>query len=94
MVTREQVIRALEDVFDPELGLSVVALGLIYDVAVSGGGVRITMTLTTPGCPIHEALLEWVRQAVMTIPGVEAVEVHLTFAPLWTPDRMRLDATR
>jgi metal-sulfur cluster biosynthetic enzyme len=94
MVTREQVIQALEDVFDPELGLSVVALGLIYDVAVNGGAVRITMTLTTPGCPIHATMHEWVRQAVGALPGVEAVEVTVTFDPPWTPDRMRLEATR
>ena len=94
MVIRERVIQALEDVFDPELGLSVVALGLIYDVVVSSGSVRITMTLTTPGCPIHATMHEWVRQAVRAIPGVEAVDVTVTFDPPWTPDRMRLEATR
>jgi len=94
MVTREQIVKALEDVFDPELGMSVVALGLIYEVAVRGGDVRITMTLTTKGCPIHATMVDWVRQAVMAIPGVEAVEVTLTFDPPWTPDRMRLEAIR
>lgn len=91
-VTREQVIEALRDVFDPELGMSVVDLGLIYDVQIEGGRVRITMTLTTQGCPLHASMTDWVRQAVGRIPGVEDVEVTVTFEPPWTPDRMRLDA--
>ncbi len=91
-VTREQVHRALEDVYDPELGLSVVALGLVYGIEVTEGVVRVTMTLTTPGCPIHDAMLQWVRQAVIAIPGVEDVEVILTFDPPWTPDRITLAA--
>ena len=87
-VTRERVLRALRDVHDPELGLSVVALGLVYGIHVTEGCVRVTMTLTTPGCPIHDAMLQWVRQAVIAIPGVEDVEVVVTFDPPWTPDRM------
>ncbi|MBI3455250.1 MAG: metal-sulfur cluster assembly factor [Candidatus Rokubacteria bacterium] len=91
-VTPEQVTEALRSVFDPELGLSVVELGLIYGIEVEGGRVTVTMTLTTPGCPIHDVMPEWVRQAVGTIPGVERVEVRLTFDPPWTPDRMTLPA--
>lgn len=91
-VSREQVTQALRDVFDPELGMSVVDLGLIYDVEIDAGRVRITMTLTTQGCPLHDAMTEWVRQAVATIPGVEEVEVAIVFDPPWTPDRIRQDA--
>jgi radical SAM protein len=87
-VTPAQIVDALRAVFDPELGLSVVDLGLIYDIAVAGGAVSITMTLTTPGCPIHDAMPEWVRQAVAAVPGVERVEVELTFDPPWSPDRI------
>jgi metal-sulfur cluster biosynthetic enzyme len=93
-VTSEQVHRALKDVYDPELGLSVVALGLVYGIDVTEGRVRVTMTLTTPGCPIHDALLQWVRQAVIALPGVEDVEVILTFDPPWTPERMTPAAAR
>jgi metal-sulfur cluster biosynthetic enzyme len=89
-VTREQVTHALRDVFDPELGMSIVDLGLIYGVRIDGGRVQVTMTLTAPGCPLHDSMAEWVRQAVARIPGVEAVEVAITFEPPWTPDRIAL----
>jgi metal-sulfur cluster biosynthetic enzyme len=92
MISREQVTRALRDIFDPELGMSVVELGLIYDVAIEAGRVRITMTLTTQGCPLHDAMSSWVRQAVRAIPGVKEVEVAITFEPPWTPDRISQDA--
>ena len=90
--SREQIIEALRDVFDPELGMSVVDLGLIYDVAIDAGRVQITMTLTTQGCPLHDSMAEWVRQAVGRIPGVEEVMVSIVFDPPWTPDRIRQDA--
>ena len=91
-ISREQVAQALRDVFDPELGMSVVDLGLIYDVKIDADRVRITMTLTTEGCPLHDAMTEWVRQAVAKIPGVEDVEAAIVFDPPWTPDRIRQDA--
>jgi metal-sulfur cluster biosynthetic enzyme len=87
-VAREQVTQALQEVFDPELGMSVVDLGLIYDVLIDEGRVRVTMTLTTQGCPLHGSMTEWVRRAVGQIAGVEEVEVALTFEPPWTPDRI------
>ena len=91
-VSRDQVTQALRAVFDPELGMSVVDLGLIYDVQIDGGRVRITMTLTTQGCPLHDAMMEWVRQALARIPGVDEVEVAITFEPAWTPERIGRDA--
>lgn len=93
-VTREQVLQALEEVVDPELGLSVVELGLIYDVKVAGGAVEVVMTLTAPGCPLHAVLPEWVRRAAAAVPGVDAVEVRVTFEPPWTPDRIRRGTAR
>ncbi len=87
-VDREQVTRALRDVFDPELGMSVVDLGLIYDVRIDGGRVGVTMTLTTEGCPLHDAMGGWVRRAIGMVPGVEDVTVTVTFDPPWTPDRI------
>lgn len=88
LVTREQVTLALRAVFDPEMGMSIVDLGLVYRIDVDEGLVHITMTLTTPGCPLHDAMGEWVRQAVERIPGVDGARVVLTFEPPWTPDRM------
>jgi metal-sulfur cluster biosynthetic enzyme len=87
-ISRDQVTQALREVFDPELGMSVVDLGLIYDVQVDDGRVRIIMTLTTQGCPLHDSMTEWVRQAVGRVPGVQAVDVTITFEPAWTPERI------
>jgi MoaA/NifB/PqqE/SkfB family radical SAM enzyme/metal-sulfur cluster biosynthetic enzyme len=80
---------ALESVIDPELGMSIMALGLVYDVAIAGGAVRVTMTLTAHGCPLHQVMTEWVRTAVMRVPGVQHVDVVVTFDPPWSPDRIR-----
>ena len=87
-ISRDRVTQALREVFDPELGMSVVDLGLIYGVQVDGGHVRIIMTLTTQGCPLHDSMTEWVRQAVGRVPGVQAVDVTITFEPAWTPERI------
>ena len=84
----ERVTQALRTVFDPELGLSVVELGLVYGIEIEGGIVRVTMTLTSAGCPIHDVMPDWVREAVTSIPGVERVDVALTFDPPWTPERI------
>ena len=88
-VTESAVTQALRTVFDPELGMSVVELGLVYGIEIKNGEVRVTMTLTAPGCPIHDVMPEWVREAVGKLPGVERVEVTLTFDPPWTPDRIQ-----
>jgi AdoMet-dependent heme synthase len=87
-LTPDRVTQALRTVIDPEVGLSVVELGLIYGVTIDGGAVRVTMTPTAPGCPLHAVMTDWVRQAVLGIPGVEGVEVTVTFDPPWTPDRI------
>lgn len=87
--TTGQVNAALETVLDPELGMSIVELGLVYDVTIDDRAVRVTMTLTAPGCPMHEIMPEWVRTAVAAVPGVERVDVQLTFEPAWSPDRIR-----
>src|SRR5262249_44521917 len=81
-------MHALGDVVDPELGMSIVALGLVYDVRIAGGAVDVTMTLTAPGCPLHDLMTDWVRGALARVPGVEQVRVELTFEPPWTPDRL------
>jgi radical SAM protein with 4Fe4S-binding SPASM domain len=88
-VSEAAAMWALGTVFDPELGMSIVDLGLVYDVRVRDGAVAITMTLTAPGCPIHDVMPDWVRTAVLGVPGVERVEVALTFEPPWTPDRIK-----
>jgi len=89
VVTEDQVLESLTRVLDPELGMSIVALGLVYGVRIEGARVAVTLTLTAPGCPLHEVMTDWVRAAVGAIPGVEGCEVTLTFDPPWSPDRIR-----
>lgn len=88
MIEAAQVTEQLYGVFDPELGLNVVDLGLIYDIKIEGTAVEVTMTLTTQGCPLHDSISRSVEQAVMRLPGVERVSVNLVWEPAWTPERM------
>ncbi len=89
MVTHDQVMEALRQVVDPELGINIVDLGLIYNVDVQDGDVRVTMTMTTPGCPLVGNLLGMADMVIrQTVPGVTTVEVELVWDPPWDPTRM------
>jgi metal-sulfur cluster biosynthetic enzyme len=92
MATVEDVTDALRDVIDPELGLDFVELGLIYEVEVEGPAVRVTYTLTSPGCPIGPQVSEQIEEFVGELDGVEDVQPVMTFSPPWTPERMSEDA--
>jgi metal-sulfur cluster biosynthetic enzyme len=92
MVSEEEVTEALTNVIDPELGLDFVELGLVYDVAIDGGTVNITFTLTTPACPIGPQVSEQMKEFVGEIEGVEEVVPSMVFTPPWTPDNMSEDA--
>jgi metal-sulfur cluster biosynthetic enzyme len=92
MPTLETVTDALRDVIDPELGLDFVELGLIYDVEIDDGTVRITYTLTSPGCPIGPQVSEQIEEFVSELDGVKEVQPTMTFTPPWTPERMSEDA--
>lgn len=89
MITKEQIIEKLKTVDDPELGVNIVDLGLIYEVKVNKNGiVSIKMTLTTPGCPMGAMFDQLVAEAVKSIPKVKDVKIEITFDPSWTPDKM------
>jgi metal-sulfur cluster biosynthetic enzyme len=90
--TEEDITEALSNVIDPELGLDFVELGLVYDVAIDGGKVDITFTLTTPACPIGPQVSEQMVEFVGEIDGVEEVVPTMVFTPPWTPDKMSEDA--
>jgi metal-sulfur cluster biosynthetic enzyme len=92
MVNEEEVTEALANVIDPELGLDFVELGLVYDVAIDGGTVNITFTLTTPACPIGPQVSEQMKEFVGDVEGVEEVVPTMVFTPPWTPDKMSEDA--
>jgi metal-sulfur cluster biosynthetic enzyme len=93
MVTVDEVTDALRDVIDPELGLDFVELGLIYEVEIEEDAtVRVTYTLTSPGCPIGPQVSEQIQEFVGELEGVSEVEPTMTFSPPWTPERMSEDA--
>lgn len=88
MIEEDQVWKALELVMDPELGVDIVNLGLVYDVDVEGSKVKVTMTLTSIGCPEAGLIQDAVDMAVSTVAGVEDVEVDWTFDPPWSPNKV------
>jgi metal-sulfur cluster biosynthetic enzyme len=92
MVTVEEVEEALTNVIDPELGLDFVELGLIYGIEVDGPEVRVTFSLTSPGCPIGPQVSEQIEEFVGELDGVESVSSEMVFTPSWTPERMSEDA--
>ncbi len=88
-ITKEMILEKLKEVIDPEIGIDVVNLGLIYELKINPDNtVYVKMTMTTPGCPLTLWLLQAVEQKILEIPGVKDVEVELTFDPPWTPDRI------
>ena len=91
-VSDDDVLEALEEVIDPELGLDFVSLGLVYDVEVEGPEVFITFTLTTPACPIGPQVSEQMREFVGDLEGVSAVHPKMVFDPPWSPEMMSEDA--
>lgn len=88
MVDTKAVRKALRGVKDPELNLDLVVLGLIYDIDVNEAHVDVTMSLTSPLCPVAAEIVEQARAAVQAVEGVETTEVELTFSPRWTADRI------
>ena len=92
MPSREEVIDALRVVEDPELGMDIVDLGLLYDVDVEGPKVHVTFTLTSMGCPVGPMIEEQIRDTVASMEGVEEVEPELTWDPPWSPEKMSDDA--
>jgi len=89
------VLEALKAVIDPEIGLNIVDLGLIYDVQIDAeGSVHIEMTLTTPGCPLHAAINDAVHRALEPIPGIRGVDLDLVWAPPWTPEMITSEGRR
>jgi len=94
MDIRELAIQQLKTVIDPELGVNVVDLGLIYDLQIQDGQIDVLMTLTTPGCPLHDSIAGGVKRALEQIDGIRDVRVQVTWNPPWTPERMSEEALR
>ncbi len=93
MLTKKILLNQLKNVPDPELGISIVDLGLVYDVKVDKkGNAVVLMTLTTMGCPLFDLIADPVRTELKKLDGVKNVEVELTFDPPWSPEKMTKEA--
>jgi metal-sulfur cluster biosynthetic enzyme len=92
VATKDEVVEALRQVEDPELGMDIVDLGLMYDVELENGKVKVVHTLTSMGCPVGPMIQQQIDEVVRGLPGVEDVEVELTWDPPWTPEKMSEDA--
>jgi metal-sulfur cluster biosynthetic enzyme len=92
MPTREEVISALHQVEDPELGMDIVELGLLYDVEIEGPKVKVIYSLTSIGCPAGPMIEEDIRNTAAGVEGVDEVETELSWDPPWTPEKMSDDA--
>ena len=93
-LTREEVLEALKDVFDPEIPVNVVDLGLVYDLAVDGNDVDITMTLTFAGCGMGPYIAQQAEWRVAEIEAVDDVNVEMVYEPPWTPDLISEDGKK
>ena len=88
MVSQDQVLQKLRTCLDPELGVNIVDLGLVYGVNIEDTRVSVLMTLTTPGCPLDSYFVRDITDKLKKIKGINDVSVELTFEPPWTPTKM------
>ncbi len=88
MVTKEEILEQLKAVSDPEIGMDIVNLGLVYEVIINGDRVYIKMTMTAPTCPVTPWILSEAQRIVENIEGVEAADVELVWEPAWNPSMM------
>ena len=88
LIDEVTILQTLRQVIDPELGCNIVDLGLIYHVTITGTKVSVIMTLTTPGCPMHESIRWGVNNALLNLEGVDDAEVEVVWDPPWHPSMM------
>jgi metal-sulfur cluster biosynthetic enzyme len=92
MVTEDAVFEAVKGIIDPEVGINIVDMGLIYGVDIETDTVNITMTLTSPGCPAGGQLINGTQHVTQQLDGVEEVNVNVVWTPRWTPEMMTEEA--
>ena len=83
MFTEEDIYSAISTVIDPEVGFDIVSLGLIYGVKIEESHVHVTMTLSTKGCPLHELIQQWTKEAVLKVEGVASCDIEIVWEPAW-----------
>ncbi len=92
MANKEEILEVLKGVIDPEIGINIVDLGLVYEVESNTDTNVITMTLTTPGCPMHASISNWVENVVRYLEPEKKVIINLVWEPPWTPEKMTREA--
>ncbi len=93
-ITKQQIINCLKDVYDPEIGINVVDLGLIYEIEMKQGTILVKMVLTSPSCPLPEVISSRVRNAIMELEGVDCVTVQIEKNRRWSPEMMTEEGRR
>lgn len=88
----ENIRECLKEVYDPELGVNIIDLGLVYEITFHEGNVNVQMTLTTPGCPMHDTIIGGVKRALQELPEVHSVKVDVVWEPSWSPALMSDEA--
>ncbi|PIU20847.1 MAG: aromatic ring hydroxylase [Candidatus Diapherotrites archaeon CG08_land_8_20_14_0_20_34_12] len=91
MVDEKSVLDSLKNVYDPELGISIVDLGFIYKIDIINEKVTVRMTFTSPHCPLSGMITDQVKEAVMKVDGVKEVNIELVFDPPWNPSMMNAE---
>lgn len=94
MVTKEAVLEVLKGCYDPEIPINIVDLGLVYGVDIAEDTVKVKMTLTAPGCPLHATITKDVQGRLEKIQGVHQAKVELVWQPPWSPERMSAEARK
>lgn len=93
-ITKNDVFEALKSVIDPEIGINIVDLGLVYNVSISDEEIIIDMTLTTPGCPMHGSIIDWVKRILALSYPEKKIIINLVWDPIWTPEKMSEEARK
>lgn len=92
MVEKKEILKALKNVMDPELGIDIVALGLVYDIEIDHGSVFVNLTLTSPGCPVAPQIMAASEDEIKKLKGVKNAKIEFVFDPPWSPDKMSDEA--
>ncbi len=94
MATKEQVMEALKECYDPEIPVNIVDLGLVYGVDIKDDTVNVRLTLTAPWCPMAQSIVADVESKLKKIGGVKSAKVELVFEPAWSPDLISAEAKK
>ncbi len=92
MQKAEEAWEALKQIIDPEIGVNIVALGLVYDVEIEGAQVNVNMTLTSPGCPVGPQILNGAKMVLEDLEGIDEANIQLVWEPFWSPDKIDPEA--